>query len=361
MKKLGWKIALLAVAVVIGGGLYYASKLSGEAKANDNAVAEGAIEKPNHVRVVKVSVLEIQPTPLKDVLMLPGETKPWKDITLASDQEGRVEQVDFREGDRVSKGDLIAKIDVSQLKAQLDNARANYKLADSLYQRRSRLFARKIISQEDLDQARTQRVVAAGTLRQARVAYEHGLVHAPIDGAINHLYVEQGEFVQRGGAVADIVDFSQIKVEVSVPELDVKYLEPGAPAMFQVDALPGDDFGAVIDFVAVKADSATKTFLVRVLVANKDGKIRPGMMARVAFLRRVVPDAIVIPLFSLVDKGGERIVYVVEDGVAKARSVSLGVIDRDKIQIVEGLNPGDKLIVAGQNDVQEGTKVQVEP
>ncbi len=321
--------------------------------------AEEAVQ-TREVRQVKVTTETVVPSPINDVLLLPAETKPLLDVRLAADQGGRVEWLGFREGERVKKGDLIAKIDVSALKAVLDNAQAAYNLAEEVYQRRKTLFDRSIISREERDQSQTERTVAMGNLRQARVAYEQGFVHAPVDGVVNHLFVDEGEFVGRGEPVADLVNVDKIEIEVNVPEMDVRYLKKGQKAMVRVDAFPGRDMLGETDFVAYKADPVTKTFRVKVLVDNLMGDIRPGMIARVAFMRRVIPEALTAPLFALVDKGGERLVYVVKDGVVEARTVSIGVIDGDRIQITQGLEAGDKLIVTGQTEVEEGTKVQVQ-
>jgi len=127
-----------------------------------------------------------------------------------------------------------------------------------------------------------------------------------------------------------------------------------------VDAFQDSMVSGTVDFVAYKADPGTKTFLVRVLIDNPEHRIRPGMIVRVAFLRRVIADALVAPLFALVDKGGERILFVEKDGIAHARTVSLGIIEGDRIQITKGLNAGDHLIVTGQTEVEEGMRVQVQ-
>jgi membrane fusion protein (multidrug efflux system) len=323
--------------------------------------SEAGVEAPtNNVRKIKVSVVKVQPAPIKDVLLLPGETKPWQDVLLAADHGGLVEWVGPEEGDQVKKGELVAKIEVSALKATLDNAEANSRMADELYQRRKRLLESEIISQEEFDQSRTNREVALNGVRQARVEYEKGFVHSPIDGVANTVFVDPGEYVAQGGAVAEIVNVDQVEIDVSVPELDVRYLKVDQPVMVRIDAYPDTNIGGVIAFVAYKADPATKTFRIKILVDNQDGTIRPGMIARVALMRRIIPDAIVAPLFAVVDKGGERVVYVEKDGVAHARTVSLGIIEGDSIQITNGLEVGDNLIITGQNDVQEGTEVLVQ-
>ena len=324
--------------------------------------SEGKVEtknKQSQPKKVKVSVITIKPTPVKDVLVLPGETEAWQDVRLASETDGVVEWIDPKEGQSVRKGQLIAKIDVSVLKAALDHAEASFDLADKLYQRRKMLSERKVIANEELDRSQNERTLALTNLRRAKLHYDRGFLHSPVNGVVNYLHVDVGEFVDRGDPVADIVNVDKIKINVNVPELDVRYFRPGQKAMVTVDAFPGRRLTGTIDFVAYKADPATKTFHVKVLIENPKREIRPGMIARVAFLRRVIPDGLVVPLFALVDKGGERIVFVEKDGIAYARTVSIGVIEGDRVQITAGLEDGDHVIVSGQTEVEEGMQVQV--
>jgi membrane fusion protein (multidrug efflux system) len=314
----------------------------------------------NQAKAVKVSVVEVTPVPIKDILILPGQTEAFHDILVPADTGGRVEWIGPKEGDTVKKGQLLARIDVSALEAALKRAEAAFKLADDLYQRRRMLFERKIINQEELDRSLTERVLAEANLRQARVEHERGFLLAPIKGIINHLFVDKGEFIERGKAVIDLVNVDKIKININVPELDVRYLKPEQEALVTIDAFPNQRLLGTVDFIAFKADPATKTFLVRVLIKNPNHDIRPGMISRVVFLRRVIPDALTAPLFAIVDKGGERLLFVEKDGVAHARTVSIGVIEGDRVQIKKGLYPGDHLIVTGQTQVEEGMKVQVQ-
>jgi membrane fusion protein (multidrug efflux system) len=325
--------------------------------------SEGKIETTNNqaqAKPVAVSVITVKPIPLKDVLVLPGETEAWQDVRLGSETDGVVEWIGPKEGDTVRKGQLIAKIDVSALKAALDQAEASFELADKLYQRRKMLFERKVIAKEELDRSQNERTLALTTLRRAKVMYQRGFLHSPVNGSVNYLHVDVGEFVDRGNPVADLVNVGKIKINVNVPELDVRYLRVRQKAIVTVDAFPGRRLAGTIDFVAYKADPATKTFHVRVLIDNPKREIRPGMIARVAFLRRVIPDALVVPLFALVDKGGERIVFVEKDGIAYARTVSIGIIEGDRVQITAGLEAGDHVIVSGHTEVEEGMRVQVQ-
>lgn len=316
--------------------------------------------KSSEERIIQVSVQEVQPAPIRDILVLPGETEAWQDVRVAADTTGRVEWIGLQEGDAIKKNQLLVKIDVSALKTARDRAQCAYNLAEELYKRRVKLFDRNAISQEALDLSDNEKTVALHALKQADVEYERGFTRSPINGIINHLFVDEGEFIERGKPLADIVNVDKIKINANVPELDVRYIKMGQETLVTIDAYPGQKLVGKVDFVAYKADPATKTFLVRVLVDNPNKEIRPGMIARLAFLRRVIPDAISAPLFALVDKGGERILYVEKDGVAHSRTASLGVIDGERIQIIKGLEPGDRLIVAGQTQVEEGMKVRAQ-
>lgn len=326
---------------------------------NDNEGLATTENNSNQAPVIPVSIIDVKPAPMRDVILLPGTTEAWQDVQVSADTAGRIEWVGPREGERVNKGDLLVKIDVSALKAALDHAEAQFKLAEDLYQRRRRLFERKIIAKEELDQSETQRTLAATDYEQIKVKYEHGFPRSPISGVINYLYVDAGEFIDTGKPLADIVNIDRIKINVQVPELDIRFVRKGQTTPVKIDAFPEKELTGVVDFVAFKADPATKTFLVRTVIDNPAGDIRPGMIARVVFVRRLIPDALVAPLFALVDKGGERLVFIEKDGVAHARTVSIGVIEDDRVQITSGLSPGDHLIVKGQTEVEDGMKVSV--
>ena len=308
---------------------------------------------------IPVSVITVKPESMRDVILLPGTTEAWQDVQVAADTAGRIEWIGLREGEQVKKGQLLVKIDVSALKAALEHAAAQFKLAEDLYQRRRRLFERKIIAKEELDQSETQRTLAATDYEQIKVKYDQGFPRSPISGIINHLYVDAGEFIDTGKPIADIVNIDRIKINVQVPELDVRFVLARQKTPVRIDAFPEKELTGIVDFVAFKADPATKTFLVRTLIDNPFTDIRPGMIARVAFVRQIIPDALAAPLFALVDKGGERLVFVEKDGVAHSRTVSIGVIEGDRVQVTSGLSPGDHLIVKGQTEVEDGMKVSV--
>ncbi len=336
-------IALLAVFMMTGCN-----------DQEDMAIAES---NSREIAAIPVTVAVVEPVSIRDVVFLPGETEAFEDVTVAANAAGRVEWIGPREGQTVQKGDLLAKIDVSAHKAALEHAKAAHNLASDLCERRRRLFANKIIAKEELDQSETQLKLASTDLEQIKVKYNHGFPKSPITGIINHLYVDVGEYADVGKPIADIVNIDKIKINVRVPELDVRYVEKGQKTPIRIDAFAERPLIGTVDFVSFKADPATKTFLVRSVIDNPEHDIRPGMIGRVAFVRRLIPDAVAVPLFAIVDKGGERIVFLEKEGVAESRTITIGVIEGDRVQITSGLNLGDHLIVKGHTEVEDGMKV----
>ena len=344
------------VIMIVLTALIAAFLVAGCQDKESMAVAENT---SSDAPVIPVAVMVIKPVTMRDVIFLPGETEAYEDVNVAANTAGRVDWIGPREGQKVNKGDLLVKIDVSTLKASLDHARAAFKLADDLYQRRKRLFENNIIAGEELDQSETQRTLALADLEQIRERYNHGFPKSPVTGIVNHRYVDVGEYADIGKPIVDIVNIDKIKINVQVPELDVRFVKKGQPTPVKIDAFPERTIIGTVDFVSFKADSATKTFLVRSIIDNPDHDIRPGMIGRVAFVRRVIANAVAAPLFSLVDKGGDRIVFVEKDGVAESRTISIGVIEGDRVQITSGLVAGDHLIVKGHTEVEDGMKVIV--
>ena len=311
-------------------------------------------------RRVNVLVQEIVPVTVRDVVLLPGVAHAWLEVRLASETSGRVEKLLVREGSEVNKDQVLAHIDVTPLGAGLARARSAFELLEEQLRRRENLFQERIISEEELDRVRAEKVQSREVLRQAEIEYNRGLVRAPSKARVNTLLVEAGEFVDRGEVMIELVNIEKIKFQVQVPEMDVRFLKVGQPVQVMVDAYQDQLFAGTVDFISFKADQSTNTFRTQVVVDNPQATIRPGMIARVAFERRVISDTVAVPLSALIDRGGERLVYVEEDGVAWARQVRIGIIERDRVQILKGLKPGDRLIIAGQREVEDGTLVLVQ-
>lgn len=345
------KWVIIAVVVVAALGFFMAGGPDEDTNANATATTK--------LRTIRVKTMTVVPVHLDDILTLPGETEAQHDVTVAAESSGRVEWIGPEEGATVTENEAFARIDMDNAQSDLSKARSSYNLAKKQADRRAKLLDQQVLSKEEMDQANTDLDAARSSLAQARKALTQGDVISPVAGIINDLFVDEGEWVNTGQPVAEIVDVTSIKININVPEMDVRYLEKGQMVYVKVDAYPEMSWQGMVDFVAFKAEKTTKTFRVRVVVDNAEMKIRPGMLARVSMQRQSIDGAITAPLHTILDKGGERFLYVAENGIARARNIKIGIISGDRIQILEGLEAGDKLIVSGHKEVEEGVAIEI--
>lgn len=311
-------------------------------------------------RVVKVETMTVTPVPLHDVLTLPGETEPDEDVSVSSDSSGTVTWMGVIEGNRVEKGAVIARVDVASSGAKLDQAKASRELVAEQLKRRRELLEKGVLAKEEFDQMAAKLEESDASLREMQVGVDNGVIRAPVSGIVNELHVDQGERLSVGSPVVDIVDPSVIRVTINVPEMDIPFIKQDQKVTVTVDAIPDRTWEGVVEFISFKADRTSKTFATRVLTNNPDGAIRAGMLARVSLKRRTIPEALTAPLYSIINQGGERLLYVVENGVARARTIEIGVIDGDRVQVTKGLKAGDQLIVSGHTMVEDGTRVNAQ-
>jgi membrane fusion protein (multidrug efflux system) len=313
--------------------------------------------RPDIVPPVKVRVLEA--AALEDTLQLTGGVQPWLDLILSAEGNGPVESLSVDEGDRVAKGDELARIDTAMLQARQAQAQAQLKLAEQELKRVSRLGQSGVTTQRDSDNAIASRDVASAAARTLDIQLKKSVLTAPVEGIVERVFVDENEFTDTGKPLVRIVQTDKVKVSVGVPERDVLAFEEGAPVTVTIDALPEHEFQGCIHYIATVADPMTRTFTAEIEVDNSKGLIKPGMIARASLVRRVYEDAIVVPIFATVLLDQQRYVLVEEDGVAKLKAIETGVIQGNVVQITEGLEPGDRLIVVGQRDARPDAQVHV--
>lgn len=311
-------------------------------------------------KAVRVEVLPIQPVMLQDVLILPGETEPDKDVCVSAENAGKVTWLGVEEGDWVTQGCVIARQDVAAVDARLLQAQAAEKLASEQLRRRQQLLEEGVLAKEEFDRMAAELDQSKASVQEIKVNKDYGEVRAPISGVVNTRSVDCGEYMSSGDQLVEIVDPSVMRININVPEMDIPHVSKGQKVNVSVDALPGRTWKGVVDFVSFKADATSKTFKVRVLTDNGDGAIRAGMLARVTLRLKVIENAVAVPLHAIINQGGERLLFVEQDGLARARTVTLGIIEGERAQVLSGLEPGERLIVTGHTMVEDGTKVAVQ-
>ncbi|MHC4713569.1 MAG: efflux RND transporter periplasmic adaptor subunit [Planctomycetota bacterium] len=345
-------------------------------RSNDNSGAEPEVP-------VNVVLMRTEPAPLPDVVLFPASVEAYKEVTVGAEIPGTIEWIGVEEGENVSEGNLIARVDTSMLKADLDAAQAAFDLATTNFSRIETLYRENTVSAGNYLQSKTQLDVARATLEAVRIRFEKGTITAPVAGILNRRYIERGEYIKAGDPVADIVQVDRVKVAVDIPEKDISYVTIGRPLaiLSEKGSLGGgknpglsdaytalaerflpegyDYVTGTVTYRSVVADTGTLTYRVEVTVPNPDMALLPGRIVRAAVLRRIIEDAISVPLNAVIPREGRIIAFVAESDRAKEVEVSIGITDGRNIQITGGLQAGDMLVVEGQRQLRDGQAIAV--
>jgi HlyD family secretion protein len=308
-------------------------------------------------------------------------------VAVAPRTAGRVQDVFVRLGDRVARGQRIAKIEdfeiVEQVKqaeaaqevaaATIRQREADLQLALTNVERSRNLFQRQLLPKQTLDdnEARYQAAVAQIDLAKAqstqsrarldelRINLANTVIVSPVNGFVAKRAVDPGAFVSQNAPVVDVVDISRVRLVVNVVERDLKELKAGDGAKVEVDAFPGETFQARIARVAPVLDPATRTAPIEIEIPNPDFRLKPGMYARAGITTALKKDSLVVPIDAVADLGGRRGVFQHVNGVAIFRTVELGTEGEEFIEVVGGLNEGDQVITTGARALRDGDRIQL--
>lgn len=308
---------------------------------------------------VNVHVKVLQPEQVEDVLLLTGRIDPWEERVISAEVAGKVEWQGIEEGDVFARGQEILKIDTAWYVAAHEQAQAQSELAAQELERMQGLKRGGVSSPQDLDRAVTQKKVASSDVVASSTQLEKAVVRAPMAGVVDKLHIKKNEWADRGQPLVRLVQVDKVKAIIGIPERDVSRLTVGDLVAITLDALPGASFQGKIFRIATSADRLTRTFNTEVELDNAERLLKPGMTVRARFVRDTFPDAIAVPIFSVISVENQRFAAIEENGVARVRPIEVGILQGDRVQVTQGLQAGERLIVAGQHDVHDGEPVNV--
>lgn len=280
---------------------------------------------------------------------------------LSFEIPGNVTSLNVAEGDRVARGRLLAKLSPTSLRDAHYATKVQLSQARDAYRRMKPLHENGVISDIKWVDVESKLRQAEAAERIAREQLGHTGLYAPFAGVISGKYAERGMNVMAGQQIYKLVDISEVNVRVSVPENDISHIAKGRSAKVAVKALGNAVFGGVVSEKGVSANPVSHTYDVLVTVSNTGGRLMPGMVCSVAMQPSGTGGGLVsVPLSSVeLDTDNSRFVWVVENGKAAMRKITVGGFSPDGVYVTSGLAQGDKLIVAGAQKVSNGMKVEV--
>lgn len=353
-KTSGWlrrnvpKIILILIAIAV---LSVISKIP--KRDEDKATSKPA--------PVNVKVMDVTAVPeFADTFKLPAVIEPNKIVTISAEIDGRIEYIPVEEGHNVKTGDQLIKLNTDLILPQLEMAQAQLKRDEIEYQRMVNLVENEATAQSDLDNAMTSLAISRAQLEEIKARLERSSIIASTNGVLNKIPVEEGEYIQTGMSVAEIVDNETVKVAVEVPERDISFFKTGEEVSVYIDYQGQEKvLTGTITFISELADELTRSTRVEITLPNKEKYMRSGQIVRVAMTRQVLNDVILIPLSAVIPMENGYVVYVVNSTEAKRRDVEIGIIKGENVLIKSGLTPGDRLITSGHRFVVPDQQVTI--
>lgn len=310
----------------------------------------------------RVESLVLTPTAFTDVIEVTGTVEAVDDATLSAQTDGPVTML-LELGARVEGGEPVAKIDADEAAAAVEQAKAQYELAQDRYERQAPLHKDSIVSALEFEQVRSERNQARASLQQAQKRLSNTIVDAPFTGTVEERFIEVGEQAAPGMKVVRLVNTRRVKVTAGVPERYANDVEVGTPVQLDFRRYGAGVRTATVTFVGNTIDPESRTFTIEATVNNPNRTLKPAMSTTLRVTRSVRDSALVLPRTAVVrDETGPH-VYVVErtdtTAVAGNRRVTLGPETGDRVVVESGLSAEDEVIVVGQSNVSPGTPLSV--
>jgi membrane fusion protein, multidrug efflux system len=352
--------------VVVAGSLLVTGVLAG-AKAGQIVTmvraGESFVPPPEAVTAAKVEVTRWQPT--RDAI---GSLVAVRGVTLGAELAGTVREIAFESGSTVKQGAVLVKLDTSAERAQLRAAVADAALARVSLERARRLRAGEANAQADLDAAEARAAQADASVENLRAVIAKKTIRAPFDGRVAIRQVELGQVVAPGTPIASLQSVSPIHADFWLPQQALVEVKAGQKAQLKIDAFPGAAWDGELTTINPEVDPATRNVRVRATFPNDDGRLRPGMFAKVEVLASAPRSVLAVPATAVMFAPYGDSVFTIEErredgktptAVVRQKFVRTGERRGDLVAVVSGLEPGETVVSSGAFKLRNGAAVAV--
>ena len=308
---------------------------------------------------VPVEVIRLVPRRAIEELQAVGTLRSNQSVVLRPEVTGRVASIGFRDGQVVKQGQLLIGLDAALNEAEVAQARAELDLANANLKRTADLASKNFVSSSAQDTAESNVTVLAARLQLAEARLAKMRIVAPFDGVVGLRAVSVGDVVKDGTDLVNIEDVRRLKVDFRLPERVFTQLRVGQPVEITTDAVPGARYAGRVDAINPRIDAAGRSLEVRAELPNTDGRMRPGMFARVRVTVGDRADALMVPEEAIVPQGENFYVFRVVDDKAQRVPVKLGVRRDGLVELLGSVSADDRIITAGMRVQRDGQPVRV--
>ena len=310
-------------------------------------------------RALNVTAEVVKPRALTDEIIISGELLPDEEVNLSFESSGKIVSINFTEGTHVAKGQLLAKVNDGPLQAQLKKLESQLQLAQDRVYRQSALLEKDAVSKEAYEEAQTNLASLKADIDLMKENIAQTELRAPFDGIIGLRQVSEGAYANTGTVVATLTKITPLKIEFAVPERYASAIKPGMNLTFNVEGRL-DNLDGRIYATESKVDRTTHTLPVRALYANSRGELLPGRFTNIHLKTQEIPDAVAIPTECIVPEMGVDKVYLYKNGQAQPVTITKGIRNESRVQVLTGLHYGDTIITSGTMQLRTGLAVTLD-
>ena len=382
-------IVVILVAVA-GGAWYYRSGGGDTAAASPNQPMGGGGPGrggPGGRAPMPVDMAPATRREVVDYITVVGNLIGQASVDVVPRVGGRIESIPVKLGDRVTRGQTVAKIEDDQIREQINQRMASLKvneanvaqresdakLTETIYARMKAQYDRDLLSKQLLEDAeakyntavsnvgvaKAQLVQMLSSVEELKITLANTTVTSPVDGFVSKRVLDQGAFAGANTVILSVVDIGTVRMVANLVEKDMKRVQPGVQALVEVDAYPGEQFSGQVSRVAPVFDPATRTAPMEIEVPNPGYRLKPGLYARVRLTVDRRPNALTVPRGAIADIEGKRGVFMLENQVARFHEVKTGLQDNERVEILEGLNEGQRVVTVGTLALRDGDRISV--
>jgi membrane fusion protein (multidrug efflux system) len=305
------------------------------------------------------------PGTITRTVTLPAQVLPDQQATLYAKVSGYLQSIAVDKGDTVKAGAVLARIEVPELQSASARQRAEMKAAEAEYNRLQESLQRApdLVVPLTVDQARGRMEIARASLEQSETMLRYATITAPFSGVVTQRFVDPGALIQTGASIGapmlTIMDFSTVRLQIAVPELEAGRIAVGQPVEVSTEGLPGRKFAGHVTRFSYALDPSTRTMTAEVRMANPQLQLRPGMLvtARIGIEKK--EHANLLPRDAVVMEKTNAFVFVLKDGKAQKRPVKIGFREEAGVELLAGVTPDDQVIVNSGRALSDGQPVQL--
>ncbi|MFP5285752.1 MAG: efflux RND transporter periplasmic adaptor subunit [Thermoanaerobaculia bacterium] len=348
-----WIVAALLVLVV--GAFSVVKVAASNGKGKEEAKPEEKKKAP-----VPVSVAAVETGTVSSYIRSTANLASDNEVKVLTESDGRIARLYVDEGDWVSKGQTLATLDREDTGIDLAKRQVRSENSRLAYERGERMLREGLISQETFEKLRMENEMSRQEVAEARYRIGQTTIRAPFSGRITSRIVEQGQHLRAGEELFNLADFDPLVAYIHLPEREVLGLKPGRETRITLKADEDVQFRGRIRQISPVVDPATGTVKVTVEAVNPlPAAVRPGGFVTIDIIRESRPDAVLLPRQAVLRELQSAHVFVAKNGIAEKRPVELGLEEGERIEVLAGVKPGERVIVAGQGSLKQGSPVEV--